>query len=305
MDGFLSVLAGGFASVGDAYSRDKESQREFERTQKAQEAEQRRKENFARFKYTIDQDTANEQLGRQKALYDHQDSTKPSGMYDPETKRELTKGELKELGSSEGLVSKLEFESGEKGRLLRQEKDLGRKADLARAEEAYKAGELSKAEFEAIKKSSLGLAISEKASDEMTPKEIKRFKNNLGDDIDDLAKDLSPSGKATPAWTSIAALEKFNKLSKEQQKHAISNPSIRTGIIQNKLADKILEYRDEGLSMEQAREKGIKNKEGKMVPLTKEQFNSVLELLEARGDLIPQDPGISKLLTPGVYKDKW
>lgn len=192
--GFMYALAGGFASAGDAYSKNQAQQREFNMKQKEADADMLRKQNFARFDYDLRDEYA--EKGEKRALEDWQTKeTTKEGMKDSQwvTKdgQPISKAEVKEKGVQEGWVRADEYAASRKGELTRKEAGKKRQEELERAEEKF--GKDSP-EYKAIEKKQFGLSVTERKPGEMTPAEIKREAKDFTEALDNAVKAKSDYG---------------------------------------------------------------------------------------------------------------
>lgn len=237
---FLALLAGGAEEVGDAYSKHQKEQRTFKIDQSRADAELLRKKNYARFGQKIDNQNADKQMGRQKALYDYQQGGKDSGYVDPKTGLPKTKEEVKAEGV-EGLVPADEYNARRKskvsGEISREERDaklkeirdkFGPESPEYKAAEAQEYGVPSKV----IKKEETG---------ELSPKEIRKEVNKTLSDVKKSQAKYKEEDGGSSLFAKIKAVQEVyinpdvaKGIKDRETRFAIRAPKIFEGIMQGK-----------------------------------------------------------------------
>jgi len=192
------VLAGGFGMAGDAYAKDQAAQRKFKIEQKTQDADSARQENFARFNFDLKEQGAVNQDVRALAQYKEKKTVDnaydKSGYIDPQTKKELTNQEVDMRGGMDGLIPTADYATQQKGDALREQGDKDKEHDLDKARQAVIDGDITEADFQKLKKKSLGLTAPERSDDEKAIARekrtaVKNAKTNVKRESDRLRKD--------------------------------------------------------------------------------------------------------------------
>ena len=290
------ALAGGLAEGGDAYADKQKKQRAFKMKQKDDQAEDLRREHFAKYNYDLGR--SDKAADEQKALADYtakgdvDDARKGSGMVDPKTQVELTKGELAKRGNAEGLISTQEV-------VLDRRKTQGdadfknarqRKVDQINAD--YEPG--SRKHTEAMDKLN-NVSSKSEPIEELTANEKKRVRTNFSKSVSKAVKEETLGGKESSALRMQKILEQYGGLSDQDQRALSKESSVQDAIGFDNVASSLLKQKNRGeITEKQAR--AVMTKAG----YTKKDFDSMMEYL-VNTEQIESDGKMSL----GNYKGNW
>ena len=278
------MLAGGTYMAADAYSQNQVKQREFKLEQKGAEAENLRKQNYARFKVDIDK-----QGYKDKAAIDFDSWEKKEGIkegnkdsiYVDAEGRPLTKKELQEReGGAEGLESSTDFKNRKQNEASTKGAKDKRTAKIDEIEERYGKGTpKANAAIDAL----YGISVSERKGDADL---ARKFLYNVDKKVSEYVEEKGTSEDLA----SILAFESGLRSTDEATDKAIrgTKQARLAGAVKGISSQFPADTTERNLRKQyEAGEffKGKNKKTGKMVPLGKEEFELALEYFKYKNEV--------------------